>query len=101
MPHWQRVPSHKGAKAQVENIALNLDSANGVGAIEYHDFDIIFGAGLKAKGHGVDISVDSGAHILEINEEGINSLEHLITGASGLGIETIDRKVEVGVSGVA
>ncbi len=97
VPHRQRVHAHEREKTRIEDVALHAHPIDGVGTIENDEPHPVLRAGLHGMKHGVDERVVAGAHVLHVEDQGIEALQHLRGGHTRLAVETPHPKTRLRV----
>jgi hypothetical protein len=85
----------------VERRAVDLETAEGIGAVEHDDLHALLEAGGHGTEHGAGESVGTGADVLQVDDEGVEALEHGRGRLAGGAVHRIDRQAGGGVPGVA
>ena len=91
VPHRYRKLPDKRLEATGQRGTLDLGPADRVRPIAHDDRDTVPGRGAHAVGHGVDVGIDPGADILEVNHQNIQSLKHFWRRLACIAIQRIDR----------
>ena len=88
------------SKPRTERRAFHRHAADRIGPIADDDRHAVAGAGPQAVGHRVDVGVDAGADVLQVDDQHVEPVEHLGGGLAGLAVERVDRHLARGVAGV-
>ena len=62
--------------ARLEQGALDLHAADGVGPVAHHHGQVVACGRAQAVGHRVDVGVDARAHVLQVDDEDVEAVEH-------------------------
>jgi hypothetical protein len=77
MSEWNRVQADERLEARTEHRPLRHLAADGVGPIQHDERDCGFGAGLHGERHRPHEGVHTNAHVLQIEDERVETGEHL------------------------
>lgn len=80
-----------------EDVAGDLGAAEGVGSVKDEEWDFCFGSGLHAEAEGTDVSVESGADVLDIVDQDVEIFEVLLLRFLSLSVEAEYRDARFGV----
>ena len=71
-------------------VAFNLQSAHGIGTVQYDEFLAVFGSSLHGQSHGADVGKGAAADILDVIYQYIHVFQHVRRGFAGLPVKRID-----------
>ena len=91
MPHRHRHPADEAGEFTIQHRPLDDVAAERIGPVEHDDGDSLFGGRLKTKAQRPKVSVDTRADVLQVDDQNIETLEHLRGRFSHIGVETVDR----------
>ena len=86
--------SHERLVAGPQHRAFDGVAADGVGPVADDHRDPAGRAGLQAFGHRVDVGVDAGADVLQVDDEQIDIGKHRRRGRAGLPVQGVHRHLE-------
>ena len=81
-------------------ITLHLESPQGIGSVEHHKFDVVFGCGFHSQSHRTDVGERTATDILDIVDQHIYPLQHIGGSLAGLAIERTNGKTGGGIGRV-
>ena len=87
VPEGNGVEAHEGLVPLLQHRALALEAADGVWSIQDDEPDASLGACLHGKGHRPNEGVDPHPHILQVEEERVEGVQHFRGGLAHLSIE--------------
>ena len=85
------IEADEGAVRGVEGRALDALPADGVRAVEHHDRLPELGRRLHHVARGVDVGVDAGADVLQVDDDGVHVGQHLRPRLPGLAVQAVER----------
>ena len=100
VPHRDRELPDKRAARLLEARAFDLLAANRVRPIADHDRQAVARGGAHAVGHRVDVGVDPGPHILQIDDEHVEACEHVGGRLARVAVEREHRNAPTAILGV-
>ena len=74
-----------------------LGAADRVRPVQHHQAFAVFGGRLEGVGHRPDVGVVAGADVLEVEDQGVEILQHRLRGPAGGAVEAADRDSLPGV----
>src|SRR5216684_1071473 len=81
----------------VEHGTFDDVAADGVGAIENVEGDVVLGGFFHAVGHRGGVGVEAHASVLNVEDERVDSAEHLVRGAKIFAVEAEDGETGGGI----
>src|SRR6185295_15226051 len=100
VPEWNRELADEGLEPLHQHGSVNPDPADRVGPVADDDRDAVLFARPQAVRHRVDERVDARPHILEIDDEHVEVLEHLRRRLAGVAVQRVHRNAPRGVAGM-
>lgn len=85
---------------RVEHGAFDDFAAERIGAVEDEEGDFAAGGFFHGIGHSGFIGVEADAGVLDIEDEGVNAAEHIVSEAAGVAVEAVNGQAGGGVGGV-
>jgi hypothetical protein len=98
--HGERAGSHKRIEVEPEKVPFHDLSTQGVGPIQDDHFLSGAGRGPEASEHGGGKGVNPGSHILQINYQNVDEIQHVWQGLPDPGVEAENRHLAAGIKGV-
>ena len=81
----------EGLKPRLQRRPFDLDAADRIRPVADDDRYAVTRRGAQAVRHGVDEGVDAGADVLQVDDEHVDELEHLLGRLARLAVEREDR----------
>ena len=94
MTHWDSIHAYKRGKLRPQAVAFQAVSPKGIWTVQDQDLVAMGASGLQAQGHGVDEGIDTGAYILEVDDESVYLLKHGVSWCRAFAIEAEYRDLE-------
>ena len=95
------VKTNKGLQSVVEYGTRDVDAVDGVRSIEYDEANAVVSCRSHRVAHGRNIGVETGANVLNIENESINAGEHCGTWPAHVSVKTNDRYSGTGLAAVS
>ena len=92
MPKGDRVETHEGLVARSQYRTLAPGPAGRVGPVQDDEADSRLGARFHCQSHRPHEGVDTHAHVLEVEEEGVEAVEHGGGRFADFAVERVDRE---------
>ena len=97
MPKGNGVQADERAVGFAQHRALAPRPADGIGAVQDHEPHARLGARLHRQRHRPNEGVDAHAHVLEVEEEGVEAVEHGGRRFADLAVKRVDRQARDGI----
>ena len=91
MTHRDGEETDERFEAGAERLALDVDAVDRVGTIADDDRNAVPAARLQAVRHRVDVGVDAGADVLQVDDQDIEAAQHGIGRLARLAVQRVDR----------
>ncbi len=84
------VEAYEGLEARLQDVPLDRKAVDGVGPVKHNDGDLLLGRRLHAISQGGGVGVEPGADVLDVEDEGLDAIEHLDRGLHHFTIKAVD-----------
>ena len=99
--HRNRVEADERFEAVHQHRPFDFGSADRIGPIADDDLDVVACRRGQAVRHRIDVGIDAGADVLQVDDEHVHVLQHLGRGLARFAVKRIDGNVPAGVTGMA
>jgi hypothetical protein len=100
VPHGNRKLADERLESPCKKRPFNLDAANRIRPIAHDYRNAVARGGAQAVGHRVDVGVDPGADILEIDHQHVDLAQHFSSRFPRLAVERVNGDATRGILGV-